>query len=634
MSSGTPLVVATLADFGGTTEQLFPAVDVPLPCSLRHSNVRSVDSISGRGEAFNARIGQPQALTLHRLPSDAVLHGTAQYAVTRPGVLLSEQSRALYHGDPSLLAGRLSAPPAEIVPGDVLLIARYGERTWGHWLGEMLPKVALAEHLFPGRFTYAVANAAFTGRGSGVFGQRATESLAAYGVTRSRLMLVREDRGYRFESLHAISPVWSSYMMHPAAREILRALVTVVGPNRRVALLRGDNSRRGLTTLPELMPILTAADFVCFDIGLLPFLDQVAVMRGARAVFSILGSSLSGLIYAPQGVAVISAAPEGFSDRFFYSMIQQADGTYAELSGPIVERDDRHIRDSSFCLPPPVLAEGLGALGLNNGPKPGIRLTLTGLCTVGDRQLQGVAERLAGDFTQRHNRLEIVRCGRPLPLQHSTLARLAAEGVPDAARSAVRALGYTDEDVGGFFGPVPQWSDGLWIGCFWHEAARVLYRHQETGLLIPVAFPRPVMKRMIATLGHEAGADARNWPVSDAVPAGLLNLLRDEFDYVGQTPRRDLIANIRLILSSLPTAMRRFVLMAPEFVAGRDGERKPATQAQRINGIIRHAIANMPAVHEINVADCAPGPMREAFTLTPALQEGVANSILARLGEG
>lgn len=629
MTPASAFRLATLADIGGHAETLHPAAEMPMPSVMRFSNVNGVAKTGGHRAAFAARTGRPSAIVLHRLTEDVVLHGTAQYALTRGDALLLEQIVPQHHANPAPVIARLSASTPDRVSGDVLLVARYGERTWGHWIGELLPKVVLAEQIFPGRFTYAVPNAAFGPHGAGLFGVRAMESLAAYGVTRERLMLVREDRSYGFDSLYAISPVWSDYMMHPAAREALRALDVPAGPDQRLALLRGDNSRRELVNQPETLELLAALDFTHIDIGLLPFREQVAAMRGAGAVFSILGSSLSGLIYAPDGVQVISVGPQGFVDRFFYSMMQQAKGGYAEIVGPIIERDERHLRDSSFTVPLDDLAAGLTAVGL----RPSQSLTklrpIGGAFVVGTRQMQGVADALGKTFPATSTRTNLVRNGRGFPLQHSVFAYHALTGADPATRAAFHLLGYTDADLNGYFGPALKWSGGLWVLCFWHETARFLYRHRETGALVPVPFPPALVRQMSTILGPEAGADATQWPDGHGVDAKLLTTLREQFVFVGETPPPVLARNLRLILKAPPAGTRIAVLMAAERITSRDGTVRPARQANRVNTLVRQVLADFPAVEQVDMGALQPAPPPEAFTLGPDDQARIAAHLLA-----
>jgi len=103
--------------------------------------------------------------------------------------------------------------------------------------------------------------------------------------------------------------------------------------------------------------------FQALPIGLQPVTTQVALMREADAVFASLGASLAGLIYAPDGVSVICAAPQGFSDRFFYALVQAAGGRYAELWGEITQADARYPRHSHCRLAWPRLSAAVANLG-------------------------------------------------------------------------------------------------------------------------------------------------------------------------------------------------------------------------------------------------------------------------------
>jgi hypothetical protein len=86
-------------------------------------------------------------------------------------------------------------PPTERIPiqDECFIAARYGHRTWGHWLGEILPLVALAERVYPGRFRYATT---FYGGDGASYGSRVAESFAAYGISENRLFRMMANRSY------------------------------------------------------------------------------------------------------------------------------------------------------------------------------------------------------------------------------------------------------------------------------------------------------------------------------------------------------------------------------------------------------------------------------------------------------
>ena len=59
-----------------------------------------------------------------------------------------------------------------------MIVARYGFGTWGHWIGELLPKIVTVEAAFPGRFSFAIPRPMML-RGGRIF------------ENRSRLMVYR-----------------------------------------------------------------------------------------------------------------------------------------------------------------------------------------------------------------------------------------------------------------------------------------------------------------------------------------------------------------------------------------------------------------------------------------------------------
>ena len=244
----------------------------------------------------------------------------------------------------------LLLPPIEAVedvPAEVLLVSRFGEGTWGHWLGELLPKVAVCEARFPGRFMYAVP--ARTGKEE-LVGRRQSESLSYYGVERSRLLCLDNRKTYRFANLHAVTEVFQ-VGFHPAVLDIMRRPIKAKsnGAPHRIALFRGDNKRRMISNLEQTRASLVSRGFHLVDIALASFSEQVGLFAGASTLFSALGSSLAGLLYSPSGVNVIAASPDGFQDRFFATLVRQLpSGRFHSVIGPITLENTHLPRDSAF----------------------------------------------------------------------------------------------------------------------------------------------------------------------------------------------------------------------------------------------------------------------------------------------
>jgi hypothetical protein len=247
------------------------------------------------------------------------------------------------------------------------LLARFGEGTWGHWLGEILPRATLAEHFFPGKFAYVVP-AWTTTAGSTKFADSVLESLRAYGIGEDRIYRLIEDTGYRFRSLSTVTSVRADRAMHPEALELMRTNVVLVPESftgyfpARMAMLRKAVKRRGVANALAVEQLLNQLGFFCLEIEDYSFSAQVALFRAATTVLCVLGSGLTGLIYSPDHVNVVAPAPENWGDSFFYPLVQQRAGKFIDIRGPIEGLDPVLRRDSTFTVPLDELAMTLKLL--------------------------------------------------------------------------------------------------------------------------------------------------------------------------------------------------------------------------------------------------------------------------------
>ncbi len=351
-TSSVPVV--PLMDLGQVDTAIYPAAQVRMPYIQVFSNA---DERMARmtAPAYAARVGQPEAVNIMVLPAGTVIRGDAGWVVEANGALVREQLPP--NGSaPAQDDHCLAEDPVPVeVGGEIMLIARYGFLTWGHWLGELLPKIAVLEKQQPGRFTYALPKMAFDISQRRLYGTRLAESLEAYGVATSRVLML-DRRPLCFDRLYAMTNVWTDHMMHPSVLADMREGVGVHEmdrpvPGRRIALLRGDNTRRQIGNSEEVKSLFGAKGFDIVDVAEQSFSQQVSIFATAEMIFSILGSSLTGLIYACRDIGVVAGAPEHFGDRFFYAIMQARGARYAEVRGPVLGEPNKLYRDSTFALP-------------------------------------------------------------------------------------------------------------------------------------------------------------------------------------------------------------------------------------------------------------------------------------------
>jgi hypothetical protein len=252
----------------------------------------------------------------------------------------------------------------DLIDENVVMLGRFGMRTWGHWLGELLPKVMCVEALHPGRYKYLLPDILT----SDPILRSQRESLEFYGLRQDRLLLVPPGRSYKFRELAVVTSAWSEHMLHPGAVELMRKHeklpAEISKPPDRIALLRRESSTRNLANLGEIECFLRSHGWTVIDLGDLPFAEQVAAFEAASAVVSVLGSGLAGTIYAPRGVKMLTLAPVGWADGFFLAMMQNRDAMLAEIRGPKSPDDPRPVATSRFHVKIEDIERGLRALGL------------------------------------------------------------------------------------------------------------------------------------------------------------------------------------------------------------------------------------------------------------------------------
>ena len=352
----------SLRSLGRRVAEVFPSRSINLPnvCVFTNS---SIHLQAKWASAYAERSAHPEDVSIISLPDGTEVSG-ASFAARVGSTLIAEQ---LTRDDP-VDAGQIMSvfevgkATVEVSP-ETLLIARFGEGTWGHWLIELLPKLATCEAVWPGRFHYAMPHWVLQG---GLFSDRILESMAAYGVTADRLVQIRSDQVVRFHHLYAVTPVFSDMIPHP---DVVRLMVgrehvpcETVSATNKIALMRHDG-RRSITNLADVRRVLDQHGFEMIDVATRTFEQQRTLFSQAGCVFSVLGSGLSGLIFSPSGTRVLAAAPEQFADRFFYGIVQgKPNAQWAEVRGPIVNADPVHLRDSSFELPILDLRHALHAL--------------------------------------------------------------------------------------------------------------------------------------------------------------------------------------------------------------------------------------------------------------------------------
>jgi hypothetical protein len=363
-----------------TLETLHQSVALPLRNPLVHANYADGEDLAWRRWLLSlnaARTTTLRAVTLVR-HAPGCLVDTDRHYLTLAGDRLVAEQTAPWLGDPGAAGARLAARAAEAIDIDApcLLLARYGETTWGHWIGDMLIKAALAERHFPGRFAYAVPAPIVTGGSR--YATRVLESLAAYAIAPARLIPLESPRPYRFAALHDIADARTD-AIHPEALAALRALpARRAATPPRLAALRAPARKRGIHGIEALDPVLARHGIAPLDPAALPFQDQVAAFRHADLVVASLGSECTAALWAPEGARIVTVAPLGWRDDYFAAIFQQLGLRHADLRGASTRIGSLDPGLAPHAIDPARLDQGIQAALAAPEAAPGLARAIDG----------------------------------------------------------------------------------------------------------------------------------------------------------------------------------------------------------------------------------------------------------------
>jgi hypothetical protein len=132
------------------------------------------------------------------------------------------------------------------------------------------------------------------------------------------------------------------------------------------------------------------------------------------------------------------------------------------------------------------------------------------------------------------------------------LAVQAMDGFPEAALADFAPMGVMPEDIATVLATGLPTGRGAWLMGFSTERQGVLFRHKETGALLPNA---------PAGLAGSPEAMMRGEGLGDADPA-LVAHMRDKFEFFGRLPEAMFQEALGRVLSRAPADARVFVTLS------------------------------------------------------------------------
>lgn len=220
------------------------------------------------------------------------------------------------------------------------------------------------------------------------------------------------------------------------------------------------------------------------------------------------------------------------------------------------------------------------------------RVVIRGACTVSPlvHYFHMDAPEVVAEFNEVRDSIQI-------RLDHSLTLRYAIEGLTAEQMHVLRSLGFSESDFDSKFGDASR-EPSFRVLSNWIDAQSVVYRHRDTGLLVPYK------TRGLGKLTNIARAeDELELEGLSASTQRALCYLRDNFDFVGAWTPEEADHSYDVILDALPKGSPLFIVAAPEAGLTR-GVRTPAAE---LNRRVSSAIARHPEklVRAVSIAELA-----------------------------
>jgi hypothetical protein len=360
------------ADLGVRLETLFGEATLDLPNPLVYANFSAQCDAATRRSLLSRNMPQRihvPPVSLVRYPPGILVNGDRSYLAVAGEAIVREQV-APWNADPAQEVLQMQAAQPADIQLPCLLLARFGERTWGHFVSEILVKAAMAERFFPGRFFYAVPWWTTEPTAERSYATVVLEALAAYGIGPERLLRMGAFQVFRFSALHDITGYWNDGL-HPGALACLRVPRTIRkrgDPKRKIALLRRPPDARAVFNAGAVHKRLAALGFSPIDPTSRHFLDQIRLFDEAEIVVGSLGSNFAAALCAGQERRLISLAPAAWEDGYFIRMFQRLGTLHGDFRGPSTLLDGDDGERSPHLVDPERLAEAVEAVA---GAAPG-----------------------------------------------------------------------------------------------------------------------------------------------------------------------------------------------------------------------------------------------------------------------
>ena len=304
-----------------------------------------------RGNAFAYESRPPVFANLHDLEESAEKHAQrvlyrSQALLPKAKMLRISNAKVSWYGTVTPQSGRqiletvprgASVETADVPDDEVsdfsVLLRKYGDGNFGHWLIELCTRVLEFRKAYPSD-DWKVAIPHYP------LGRRdlRLRTLKWLGIGQDRVVWIKNGTT-RFRDLAFItSNSVHSHSHDPKGVRFVRdaALNAVgeVGKGRRLFLGRSGAKTRELLNEAEVLEICARYGFESMRPETLSIDDQVRLFASAECIVGVSGAALTNILFAPQSCKILSLNPNQGPEYFFWDIANIVGQEFSYIFGP------------------------------------------------------------------------------------------------------------------------------------------------------------------------------------------------------------------------------------------------------------------------------------------------------------
>lgn len=259
------------------------------------------------------------------------------------------------------LAQKIMNKVPKKVSGRVVVLGRFDFDCYGHWLGELLPRLALLKELgveydllyVPYHKKYIQESLALLGIDSKKIIQPydehfyiQAEELIVPSLTARRIPRQKEKEFCKYSVGTMYCPMWVVNFLRNAFLPLVDQQIDVSQFNKKVFISRKDAGQRRMLNEDELFELFEEKGFTRYCMSELSFLEQVALFKQAEVVVAAHGSALTNIVFAMPGTTVCEIFQNQFDSTFWqlsYQVGCQHHCIKTQEREPIMVKVDTHV---------------------------------------------------------------------------------------------------------------------------------------------------------------------------------------------------------------------------------------------------------------------------------------------------